>query len=536
MILYFHTERKVNLEIKGECHSSRQLASPVVLSRVLCQHSAQHLAITRRRTLPAQHVMAQARHRETTSQATYDNLLNIDTLALLQGLRPYAVKLRDIFMQSQKLPFPTMLAPILGLPPPTEANRPESTQISKIPSLTTRRAACTHLTMERLYGLYQCNICHCPSNFGWVYSCTQDDGLPATFAAIPTSEASILRHDQITGYYALTGDMTETLGPKPKLFQMPSPQLSPWIEKAIKEGHYTSEQVKILRAQKQKVVDTAFAAVERFNSAQARDFKSPGKKGSALQSVDANPLLPCPVINEAQNPSTIDASILFTEPKAHMFPYCKYRACQLCRPTFRDRTWQCFNEIFANNSPINHDHIEAEGRPLADPAIMRTIGLREPPPRRRPQLRAVDSRDIYTINGAGQIVLKKNSYRKTPDVSESADVADEKVESETKGFRESWKRAIKGMLTNPRNSIGSNFKRMSRNSGEGNNVEIDASELTEVSTYMDDDLLIEASNVPLPTNDSIEKFAEDVEEGDIGGVAITEEAAETGTADIIMSV
>jgi hypothetical protein len=317
---------------------------------------------------------------------------------------------------------------------------------------------------------------------------------------------------------------------------MPTPQLSPWIEKAIKEGHYTPEQVKILRAQKQKVVDTAFAAVDRFNSAQAKNYNPPGKKDNALQSVDANPHLRHPVTNEVQNPSTIDASILFTEPKVHMFPYCKYRSCQLCRPTFRDRTWQRFNEIFANDSPINLDDIEAEGRPLADQAIMRTIGLREPPPPRRPKLRAVDSRDIYTINGAGQIVLKKNSYRKTPDVSDSADVADEKVESETRGFRESWKRAIKGMLTNPRSSIGSNFKRMSRNSGEGNYVEVDASDVTDISKYMDDDLLEEASNVPLPTNDCIEKSAEDVEEGDIGGVAITEEAAETGTADIIMSV
>ncbi|KAL2048381.1 hypothetical protein N7G274_000292 [Stereocaulon virgatum] len=536
MIMYFHTEGKIDLGAKGKSHSSRQLASPVVLSRVLCQHSAQHLAIIRRRTQSAQHVMAQARHRETISQATGDSLSSIDIVTLLQGVRPYAVKLRDIVLQCQTLPFPTMLAPVLGLPPPTESNRPESTQIPKIPSLATRRAACTHLSMERLYGLYKCNICQCPSKFGWLYSCTQDDGLPATFAAIPTSEASKLRHDHISGYYASTSDMTETLGPKPKLFQMPTPQLSPWIEKAIKEGHYTPEQVKVLRAQKQKVVDIAFSAVERFNNAQAKTSKPSGKKDNALQSVDANLHLACPVINEVQNPSTIDASILFAEPKVHMFPYCKYRACQFCRPTFRDRTWQCFDEIFANDSPINLDEIEAEGRPLANPAIMRTIGLREPLPRRQPQLRAVDSRDIYTTNEAGQIVLKKNSYRETPDVSDSADVADEKVESEIKGFRESWKRAIKGMLTNPRSSIGSNFKRMSRNSSEGTNAEVDASGLTEMSTYMDDDLLTEASSIPLPANDGIEKLTADAEEGDIGGVAMTEEAAETGTADIIMSV
>ncbi|KAK3166664.1 hypothetical protein OEA41_009789 [Lepraria neglecta] len=390
--------------------------------------------------------------------------------------------------------------------------------------------------MERLYGLYKCHICHRPSDSGWVYSCTQDDKLPVNDAVIPTTEASSLLHDQVHSHFPSTGSTKETFGPKQKLFQMPTAQLSPWIEKAIKEGHYTPEQAKILRAQKQKVSETACAAVERFEKSQSRCFNSPSKISNASQSVDANPHLPYPVINEVQEPSTIDASILFAEPKLQMFPYCKYRACQLCRPTYRDRTWQCFDEIFANDSPINPDEIEAEERPLASLAVMRTIGLREPPPRRRPQLRALNSRAIYTINEAGQVVFKNNSYRKTPDLPCSADVTDVKIESDSKLFRESWKRAIKGMLTSPRNSIGSNLKKMGRSSAESTSAEVNTSELTEMWNYLYDDLLREASNVPLPAEDSIEELTEDIKEVDIGGVAITEEAAETGTADIILSV
>ena len=446
------------------------------------------------------------------------------------------MKLRDIIMQNRPLPFPTMLAPPPGLPPPTEAQRPGSTLNFKVPSLATRRAACTHLTMERLYGLYKCHICHRPSDFGWVYSCTQDDKLPVNDAIIPTTEASSLLHDQVHSHFPSTGGTKEILGPEQKLFQMPTAQLSPWIEKSIKESHYTPEQVKILRAQKQKVFETACAAVERFEKSQSRCFNSPSKNSNASQSVDANPHLPYPVINEAQEPSTIDASILFAEPKLQIFPYCKFRACQLCRPTYRDRTWQCFDEIFADDSPINPDEIEAEERPLASLAVGRTIGLREPSPRRRPQLRALNSRAIYTINEAGQVVLKNNSYRKTPDLPCSADVADVKIESDIKGFRESWKSAIKGMLTSPRNSIGSNLKRMGRSNAESTSAEVDTSELTEMWNYLDDDLLREASNVPLPAKDSVEELTEDIKEVDIGGVAITGEAAETGTADIILSV
>ena len=480
--------------------------------------------------------MTQTRHRETTPQVTNDNLIHIDIGALWQEVRPYAVKLRDIIMQNQPLPFPTMLAPPPGLPPLTEAQRPESTPNIKVPSLATRRAACTHLTMERLYGLYKCHICHRPSDFGWVYSCTQDDRLPFNDAVIPTSEALKLLHDQIHSHLPSTGGTKETPGPERKRFQMSTAQLSPWIEKAVKESHYTPEQVEILRAQKRKVSETARAAVERFEKSRARNCNSSSKKSNASQSVNANPHLPYPVINEVQEPSTIDASILVVEPKLHMFPYCKYRACQLCRPTYRDRTWQCFDEIFPNDSLIDPAEIEAEERPLASLAIMRTIGLHEPPPRPRPQLHALDSRAIYTINEAGLVVLKNSPYRKAPDVPSSADVADVKIESDSEGFRESWKHAMKGMFMSPRSSIGSNIKGMGRSSAESTSAEVDTSELTEIWNYLDEDLLREASNIPLPAKDSVEEFTENIKMVDIGGVAVTEEAAEMGTADIILSL
>lgn len=81
-----------------------------------------------------------------------------------EAFKPYVLTLRDIFMDniqpSQEPPDPSGSSPLTPL---------------KLPPIQTRRAACTHLTMGRLNGPYECMICHKPSKLGWVYSCTQDD-------------------------------------------------------------------------------------------------------------------------------------------------------------------------------------------------------------------------------------------------------------------------------------------------------------------------------------------------------------------------
>lgn len=80
------------------------------------------------------------------------------------AFKPYALTGRDMIVQNtqppQESPDPSGSSPLTPL---------------KLPSIQTRRAACTHLTMVRLNGMHECMICHKPSELGWVYSCTQDD-------------------------------------------------------------------------------------------------------------------------------------------------------------------------------------------------------------------------------------------------------------------------------------------------------------------------------------------------------------------------
>lgn len=481
-----------------------------------------------------------ARQESTSPQHTeYDFILDF-----LNGLKPFAIRLQEIIMPN----------PLTLPPPPSQsvAPTPDAPPTAKVPSFATRRAACTHLTMERLYGDFTCNICSRFSNFGWVYCCTQDDVPESQITPDFISETSSPSHQHVNGGDEKINGINDLSMPPPAVnedprlegegAQMPTAQLSPWIEKAISDGHYTPEQVVKLRAQKQHVVDTARAAIDHFEQSQTNNTNFPPQIPTTLQSVDANPHLPFPVINEVQEPSTTSSPTtkvaLALQPKIRMFPFCKFCACQLCRPTHRDRAWQCFEEIFEKEYEIPFIHYEDSNRPLASASILSKIGLRPPRLPKRPLLRSLDSRALYSRNEAGQILFNNNngSYRKSANpTSASTDIADMKVELESKGFRESMKRALKSMLMTRRPSSRSVRKRKARDGSDTTDedaVEFDMGLWKELN----DELLKEASGVPLPEKDSVEGLSKEVAEMRVGGVAVTEEAVDLGTVDVIMSV
>lgn len=474
--------------------------------------------------------MAQARHRETSLRDTDDQFVALE--AFLRGMTPYAVKLRDFIMQNQS----TRTLP----PSPSHSHSPEgesqnsgSTQKIKLPSLSTRRAACTHVTMERLHGGFKCHNCDKVSHFEWVYSCIQDEKVPANNAVPVISTIS-------SPFEPRSTDAMEAVLPSNDMgLQIAAPQLSPWVENAVRKGHYTPEQVQLLRAQKQTVIDNTRITLQMFEQSQTSEKDSP-RKTKAKQPLNTVPDRPFGTIHEVVQRSAIGKAEslvpLSTEPKLKMYPHCRYRACHHCRPTYRDRAWQCFDEIFSDDSTIDLDSLEAEERPLASVSLLRAIGLRSSPPRGRPRLRSFDSRSIYALDDAGRIVLKNNSYRKDSTLPGSSDIADIGVEPEGKDFRESMKRAFKGMLASRRSKIYSELDRKDESEDRSSTSEVDAVEF-DVGLYreLNDEMLKEASGIPLP-DDSTEVLDESMGNLAVEGVAVTEEAAETGTADIILSM
>ena len=129
------------------------------------------------------------------------------------------------------------------------------------------------------------------------------------------------------------------------------------------------------------------------------------------------------------------------------------------------------------------------------------------------------------------------------------DVADQKEMSESRGFRNSLKRAFRDMLMSRRDSIASTSTSSVSTAKPSRHISRRARLREESSTDnpMESDLgmwerrsrelLEEASHVRLPGHDGHDGLDAQVEEVDVAdGVAVTEEGVNTGTADIIMSV
>ena len=124
-------------------------------------------------------------------------------------------------------------------------------------------------------------------------------------------------------------------------------------------------------------------------------------------------------------------------------------------------------------------------------------------------------------------------------LTDTTDISDAKTEPESRGFRDSVKRAFRGMLSSSKRdstSSRSNSRppRKARfTEEEDDGVEFDM----DLWRHLNDELLHQASVVPLPGHDGMDGLSH--EEGVIeveDGVAVTEEAVDLGTADIIMSV
>lgn len=403
------------------------------------------------------------------------------------------------------------------------------TSPTKVPPGQQRRMACTHLTMKRQYGGYRCMICRRIPDIGWIYICTQDE-------ADSTNEGEELGvwidGTAEPASHWLEKAESEALQAEPR----PVTQLSAWIEKAIADGHYTPEQVVILLEQKQNVNDKIAAAFQHFHDIEAQAL------AQSQPSVDSNAHLPFPVINQVSSSQNNDVLPSNPPPTARLFPYCEHRACHNCRSTFRDRTWQKFDDIFEDHTAPFID-FETDNRPLASPSIVASLGVHEPKSKRqRPLLHTFDSMGLNRARSG-----KRALETATSNEQNFGDLADQ-GEAENKSLRHTIKRAFREMLMSRRESIASNRSSVnttgpSRDTNRRTRLHKEAP--TEESSESDlgiwkqanDELLWEAPHVKLPGHGGHAGLVAQTEEVEVeDGVAVTEEGVDTGTADVIMSV
>ena len=305
-------------------------------------------------------------------------------------------------------------------------------------------------------------------------------------------------------------------------------ELKPWMEQAVKEGKYTLEQEATLRAQRQKVLETITQSESRFEA--------------QLESI---PISLDQITKSKGDVSTSDVpppkirSIQKTKPR--LFPYCIQRACQLCRPTFKDRVWQRFENVLTDDAPVDVS-FETDQRPLSDPKFVRHLGLRKPLFARSPVLKTYGSMENLSLDDLGQIVHGNDTKeRRTHSQEGLQHSTPASAEADSTGFRNSVKRSFKRMLMSRRNTFydmpPGGTPPMKTKSDLSMTLMNDSADF-DISLWrqLNEEVLSEASATHLPGQDGYDGL--EVEPGLEAeeAIALTEEAADLGTADIIVAV
>ena len=307
--------------------------------------------------------------------------------------------------------------------------------------------------------------------------------------------------------------------------------LKPWMENAVKEGKYTAEQEAKLRAQRQQVLDTIAKSEIQFEQQLDGLPASLDDISKVQESVPLDPTTP-----KMSSPQ---------KPKTRLFPHCIQRACHHCRPTFKDRVWQRLEDVFADDTPVEIC-FEIEQRPLSDLDNVRELGTRLPAtPARSPVSKNPASAGPFSCNEPIQSISNGTSDDSYNALKRDlqATLAPQR-DPDPSGFRKSMKKNFKRMLMSRRNS----FYQTAPSSPVGTPTDqqlapqtMDGDEGFDLGLWrqLNDEVLTEAASTRLPGEDG----NGGLEEGNGNGageseeaLALTEEAVDLGTADIIVAV
>ena len=211
------------------------------------------------------------------------------------------------------------------------------------------QAACTHISVTRLFGsCVTCQVCRRNPKIGWVYACTQD-------------------HE---GDLPETGLFAPCTSPEPKIpisEEPASTMLSPWIQKAIDEGHYTEKEIEILKAQKLAVRDAIAKAEEALLKSSIT--AQPSQKSPFASPIDLSQTKEPP----AQAFEGNDQQIPRTPIRVALV--CHARICHACRTTFHERSTTPLNNML-KSTPREIPEWELKNRRISDVDLVKELGGR----------------------------------------------------------------------------------------------------------------------------------------------------------------
>ncbi|KAF2838071.1 hypothetical protein M501DRAFT_992948 [Patellaria atrata CBS 101060] len=261
-----------------------------------------------------------------------------------------------------------------------EALRRMSSKSAKTstPSRRTQRPNCTHTTMERTYGNHQCLLCGARPQLGWVYACTQD----RTAAETPGSTT------------AATPSASDLCGKSILRVNLEKAGLSESLILQAEAGCYTEEQITQLRHQKAQVkaqiIAVSIVEGSANESYQYRDVTSSliAQHGASITGQPAQ--LPSP-------PSSPERSTPKKNKRKSSPLSCNFRCCHNCRPYYRDRIYSSFDAVFANEvPPLTHTQLQT--LPVQPAEIVANLGLRTTYPNSSDELDASITTDSMSYD------------------------------------------------------------------------------------------------------------------------------------------
>lgn len=218
---------------------------------------------------------------------------------------------------------------------------------------------------------------------GWLYSCEQDRQLEQASYASNDSFPAVPNE---SNYFDVQACLAESLG------------MSSSVVHGIRNRDYSFEQVDKLIEQKKHLLATIhrMESGSADSTPQLRLHASRPSRFSenviASVGTSAGPqVLPMTAADDTLPTSMGDTSVRKGS-KARK-PTCNFQVCHTCRPFFEDRLYMSFEKVLSGRMPAITEE-EIMRLPLMDVAVVRTIGLRNQYPSMSPKGHSQESIDI----------------------------------------------------------------------------------------------------------------------------------------------
>jgi hypothetical protein len=360
-------------------------------------------------------------------------------------------------------------------------------------------------------------MCGGVNPFGWLYRCTQ-----GSQGFLPQSDFVSTRPEP----------RTERFSEQPVTYQ-----LSQSVLKGIEQGQYSLQQTQILQAQKLCVNN-----VIRIQEDKLEEKKLSSQRSSFVSCSDS-------IIDDKSGDAILEQSLNGTLPPIPsrrdqvdfepIVPRCLFKCCPNCRPSYRDRAFQSLNGLLTE--PIDTlPQWELENRRVSDAGVLTKMDTSPVQQKQQPipTYRRCDNLNAVAKTQAMDKTKKENAMSKLMEPRRGS--------GGRTVFRDLVKSAFEGngqlqlpRQASPSKSDSSSGKCLARDLRKApsdlRTKESQNKALNPSNKVLDDSqALMLAINMPLPPDsDDSQRLGGVVKVGD--GVAVTEEAVEMGSADIIMT-